>query len=57
LAIDDEAMPVILGLIDRLYETRRRLRAILLAVADLPEKWRDTVLRRLSEDISPEDRG
>jgi chaperone modulatory protein CbpM len=50
LAIDDEAMPVILDLIDRLHATRSRLRDLLQGVEALPEPARDAILRRLTGD-------
>jgi chaperone modulatory protein CbpM len=50
LGLDDEAIPVILDLIDRLYGTRARLRAVLEAVAALPESQRDFLLRRVLGD-------
>jgi chaperone modulatory protein CbpM len=49
LAIDNESMPVVLGLIDRLYATRARLQDVLLALADLPEPQRAALIRRLQE--------
>lgn len=53
LAIDDEAMPVVLGLLDRLHATRARLRTILEELADLPEAIRSKILQRLlGEDES-----
>jgi chaperone modulatory protein CbpM len=53
LAIDDEAMPVVLDLIDRLHATRERLRRVLLVVAQLPPAARDDALRRLVEEQEP----
>jgi chaperone modulatory protein CbpM len=52
LAIDDEAMPVVLDLIDRLHAARGHLRAVIEAVAALPESQRDMVLRRLAGEIA-----
>jgi chaperone modulatory protein CbpM len=48
LAIDDEAMPVVLDLIDRLHAARAQLRDVLRAVADLPEAAQASVLHALS---------
>lgn len=36
LALDDEAMPVVLSLLDTVYALRRRLRVLAEAIADLP---------------------
>ena len=48
-ALDDAAMPVVLHLLDQLYDARRRLRRLGDAVdgADVP--IRDAVLRRLAD--------
>ena len=47
LAIDDEAMPVILDLVDRLHAARAELRRIMEAVAELPAPERGKVLARI----------
>jgi chaperone modulatory protein CbpM len=47
LAIDDEAMPVVLDLVDRLHGARAQLRRVLEAIADLPGPERGRVLGRL----------
>jgi hypothetical protein len=47
LAIDDEAMPVVLDLLDRLHAVRTHLRSVLEAVTDLPEPVQGLVLRRI----------
>src|ERR1700761_3798656 len=47
LAIDDEAMPVVLDLVDRLHATRAQLRAVMKAVAVLPEPAQTAVLRKM----------
>lgn len=52
LAIDDEAMPVILDLLDRLHAARAQLRRVLEAVADLPAPERGRVLGRLDRESS-----
>jgi chaperone modulatory protein CbpM len=46
-AIDDEAMGVVLGLLDKLYGVRRQMRDLLGAVAELPEAQRDMLLKRI----------
>jgi chaperone modulatory protein CbpM len=45
LAIDDEVMPVVLNLIDRLHAARAELRGVLAAIAELPELEQDSILR------------
>jgi len=52
MAIDDEAMPVVLGLLDQIYGLRCRLRHLVDAVGAQPEEVRRAVaaeLRRQSE--------
>lgn len=48
LAVDDDAMEIVLPLIDRVYGLRRRLRSVLSAVAELPEPQRQHILERLA---------
>ena len=40
LAIDHEAMPVVLSLVDEMYTLRRRIAALARAVAETPEEVR-----------------
>lgn len=40
LALDDEAMPVVLSLLDTVYALRRRLRVLAEAIGDLPPEAR-----------------
>ncbi len=47
LAIDEEAMPVVLDLLDKLYGLRRQMRDLLEAIDELPETQRETLLRRI----------
>ena len=47
LAIDDEAMSVVLDLLDKLYGLRRQMRELLAAVDELPEGYRDKLLSRI----------
>ncbi len=49
LAIDDEAMPVVLGLLDQVYALRRRLGGIATALAALPPDLRAAIEARLNE--------
>jgi chaperone modulatory protein CbpM len=46
-AIDDEGLPVILGLLDQVYGLRRQLRRLCDAVAALPLEAQATVARAL----------
>ncbi len=48
LAIDDEAMPVVLDLIDRLHAARAKLYDVLKAIAELPELEQASILRAIS---------
>lgn len=48
-AIDEEAMPVVLGLLDQLYALRRQLKAITAALEALPPDLREAIARRLGE--------
>lgn len=50
MAIDEEALPVVLGLLDQVYALRRRLRRLAGAIDDLPPDLRDAVVTRFSED-------
>jgi chaperone modulatory protein CbpM len=54
LAIDAEAMPVVLSLVDEMYTLRRRLAALTRALTDIPPEVRLNVVSRcrnlLSED-------
>ena len=47
MGIDDEAMPVVLDLLDKLYGVRRQMRDLLQAVGELPEAQRDMLMRRI----------
>lgn len=47
-AIDEETVPVVLGLLDQVYTLRRGLREVLAAVAEQPEEVREAVAAALS---------
>jgi chaperone modulatory protein CbpM len=47
LAIDEEAMPVVLNLLDQLYDLRRRIKAVRAALDTLPEDMRAAIARHL----------
>jgi len=53
LAIDEEAMPVVLDLIDRLHATRTQLRRVLQGVAELPLSAQDMVFHRITREPEP----
>ena len=42
-AFDDEAMPLVLGLLDQVYELRRQLRRLCEAVAAQPAEIREAI--------------
>jgi chaperone modulatory protein CbpM len=46
LAVDAEAMPVLLSLIDRMYGLRRQVRALCAAIDEQPETVRRDILDR-----------
>ncbi len=54
LAIDEEAMPVVLHLLDQIYALRRRLRLITEALEAQPEEVRRAVRARLGVE-SPDE--
>lgn len=47
LAIDEEALPLVLDLVDQLHATRRRLRRLVEVICELPEDQCEAVLKRL----------
>ncbi len=47
MAIDDEAMPLVLSLLDQLYSARRLLAGVTAALGDLPAPLREEVRRHL----------
>jgi chaperone modulatory protein CbpM len=47
-ALDDEAMPLVLGLLDQVYELRRQLRRLCDAVAAQPAEIRDAIKSTLA---------
>jgi chaperone modulatory protein CbpM len=55
LAIDEEAMSVVLDLVDKLYALRRQMREILAAIDELPDGHREKLLSRIghSSDEGP----
>lgn len=55
LAIDDEAIPLLLSLMDRVHSLRRELRVVAEAVADLPEPMRERVATTVERRLGAED--
>ena len=53
-AIDEEALPLVLGLLDQVYELRRQLRRICDALAAQPRELQDAVRRALPSLSGPE---
>ena len=47
--IDEPAMPVVLSLLDQLYELRRNAARLNAALADLPPEAREAILDKLEE--------
>ena len=55
LAIDEEAMPVVLQLLDQVYSLRRRLRAMSEALDAQPPAVRDAIRARLRGSLDPDE--
>ena len=53
LALDDEALAAVLGLVDQLHATRRRFRQLVQIICELPEEQCETILRRLDQAADP----
>ncbi|MBI3706904.1 MAG: hypothetical protein HY246_04390 [Proteobacteria bacterium] len=49
LGVADEAVPLVLSLLDQVYELRRRLKAIMRALADQPHEVQAAVLAALED--------
>lgn len=50
LGLEETALPVVLSLMDQLYETRRQVRRLCNAIeASLPEDLRQTLLERFNQ--------
>lgn len=57
LGINDEAMPVVLDLMDQLYGVRRELRRVLDIIDSQPEPHRSRILEALQADAVDGDTG
>jgi chaperone modulatory protein CbpM len=55
LEVERDTLPVVLSLLDQLYETRGRFRALAAAVAAEQPAIRDAILARLAPEDTPED--
>ena len=55
LAIDDEALPVVLQLLDQVYALRRRLRAVSEAIDAQPDAVRAALRARLARTTGDEE--
>jgi chaperone modulatory protein CbpM len=53
-AIDEEALPLVLGLLDQVYELRRQMRRVCDAVAAQPADVRAAIRRALPPATGPE---
>jgi chaperone modulatory protein CbpM len=53
-AIDDEAMGLVLGLLDQVYGLRRQMRRLCDAVASQPAEVQDAIRRALPRKVSGE---
>jgi len=55
LAIDEEALPVVLQLLDQVYALRRRLKAMSEAIDAQPDTVRQAVRARLAHDAGDDE--
>lgn len=53
-AIDEEALPLVLGLLDQVYDLRRQLRRVCDAIAAQPQEVQAAVKRALPSSTGPE---
>jgi chaperone modulatory protein CbpM len=53
-AVDEEALPLILGLLDQVYDLRRQLRRVCDALAAQPQEVQAAVRRALPSRTGPE---
>lgn len=51
LALDDEVLPAVLGLVDQLHATRRRFRQLIQIICELPEEQCEAILRKLDGGV------
>ena len=48
MAVDEDALPLVLSLLDQVYDLRRTLRDVMGVVNDAPEEWRQRVFAVLT---------
>lgn len=53
LEVDDDLIPLVLSLIDQLYDARRTIRALLAALEDQPAEVRSAVLAASARKAGP----
>lgn len=53
-AVDEEAVPLVLGLLDQVYDLRRQLRRMCDALAAQPREVQEAVRRALPRPTGPE---
>ncbi len=54
LALDEDALPLVLDLVDQLHATRRRLRQLIAVICELPEEQCQAILQRLDSPAKPD---
>jgi chaperone modulatory protein CbpM len=47
LALDEEVLPAVLGLVDQLHATRRKFRQLVQIICELPEEQCEAILKKL----------
>lgn len=52
LGIDEEALPVVLSLLDQVYGLRHRLRQVCQAIEAMPPELRDDVVARIGDALT-----
>ncbi|MBP2305233.1 hypothetical protein GBZ48_00235 [Azospirillum melinis] len=55
MAIDDEALPLVLSLLDQLYGVRRQMKLLYKAIDAQPEEVRQTLLVAVRANAAPTD--
>jgi chaperone modulatory protein CbpM len=49
LALDEEVLPAVLGLVDQLHATRRKFRQLVQIICELPEEQCEAILKKLDD--------
>jgi chaperone modulatory protein CbpM len=50
LNIDEEALPILLGLLDQVYDLRRQMKAVGRAIETQPEEVQNAIAQALSDN-------